>query len=126
MYRDTYRNLLSVMALVLSFGVVMTACSDDSTGNQEPIPDVVSFIKVTPSNSTLQVGGTVQLSAEAFNQFGSPMAGVAFSWLSLNGDIATVDNAGLVTAEGEGSTGVFAVAPNLERGGSAVEVVITP
>ncbi len=116
------RALASTLTVV-AFGSVFAACGSDSGTGNPPIEDVVTTIRVTPANSTLTVGDTVRLSAQAFNQFGAAMAGVTFTWLSVDDAIASVDDAGLVTAEGAGSTVVSARSGTV-TGGAAIEVLL--
>jgi Tol biopolymer transport system component/uncharacterized protein YjdB len=54
-------------------------------------------------------GDTVRLGALALDRNGYPVANVGFTWGQGSGCVATVDNAGLVTARGAGSTGVIAI-----------------
>lgn len=123
MYKTRTRLYLAATAVPVALALGLGACGDDSSTGNPPIEDVVTTIRVTPSNSTLQVGDTVRLSARAFNQFGAAMDGVTFLWLSVDNGIASVDDSGLVTAEGAGST-VISARSGTVSGGAAVEVLL--
>jgi outer membrane protein OmpA-like peptidoglycan-associated protein len=72
---------------------------------------VLTHIAVNPGTATLaSLRATTQFSAIAHDQKGRPMAGKVFSWRSSNPAVATVSNTGLVTATGDGSATISAVA----------------
>ena len=72
---------------------------------------VLTHIAVNPGTATLaSLRATTQFSAIAHDQKGRPMAGKVFSWRSSNPSVATVSNAGLVTAVGDGSATISAMA----------------
>jgi uncharacterized protein YjdB len=54
------------------------------------------------------VGSTVQLSAQALDAAGNPLSGVAFSWSSSDGGVASVNGSGLVNAKKEGAVTITA------------------
>lgn len=82
----------------------------------------VAGVLVTPSSATLAaVGDVVQLSAEVLDDNGNPVVGGAVTWSSSDESVVTVDQAGLVTAVGDGSATVAAVAGGVT--GSAQVVV---
>ena len=71
------------------------------------MPAIVS-VEVSPSAETIAVGMTLQLSAEALDANGQPVAGAEFSWESNNTSVATVDPMGLVTGIAEGTATITA------------------
>ena len=82
----------------------------------------VASVEVSPSMVDLTSWGeTVQLTAEAVDTNGYPVAGTAFSWESDNVPMATVDAVGAVTAIGNGTATITASAGSVS--GSAVVVV---
>ena len=90
------------------------ACSD------EPLrePPRATTVTVAPSTTNLTaVGATVQLSTEVLDQYGDVMAGISVSWSSSAAPVATVDTSGLVTAVGNGTAMITAMAD--EASGSA-------
>ncbi len=75
-------------------------------------------IAIDPQTATLTaIGETVQLTATVLDRNEQPVAGVAVSWTSSDTGVATVDDEGLVTAVGNGSTEITA------RSGSASATV---
>ena len=77
---------------------------------------------VTPSTAEFgAVGATVQLMAEARDQSGQVIAGVAITWSSSDASVATVNAGGLVTATGNGSATIAATAGSAS--GSATATV---
>ena len=116
------RNAAGAWALANgSFGI----CNDD--GETPPDPEVASVI-VSPTSTSVAVGGTVALSAAALDASNAPINGVTFSWISSNPVVATVSATGSVTALAEGVTSITATAPNGVSGSSVVTVtaVTTP
>jgi len=83
----------------------LAACGGGSTA-----PDPVTNVTVAAPASTLVAGRTMQLSATALNASGSVLTGRAIAWSSSNQSLATVSPSGLVTAVGEGSVTISAVA----------------
>jgi uncharacterized protein YjdB len=80
-------------------------------------------VEVTPASATLlALGETRQLTAVARAGDGTAIPGASFAWLTRDPAAVAVDQAGLVTAAGAGSTWVVA-----ETGGAAdsAEVTVT-
>jgi len=64
-------------------------------------------ITVSPPSSTLARGGTVHLTAAIKDTNGNPMTGTV-AWATDNPGVAAVDDAGVVTATGVGTTTIAA------------------
>ena len=62
----------------------------------------VVSVEVSPSAETIGLGGTLQLTAEGFNESGHAVAEAEFSWESSAAAVATVDASGLVTGIADG------------------------
>jgi len=108
------RILLAVTALV-------AACGDE--GPTDPSARVPASITITPSSVTLAaIGQTVQLTAAARDQSGQIMTGVAITWASSDGSVATVDSTGLVTAVWNGSVEITASSVSGVAGSADVTV----
>ena len=115
----------------------VTATAGDAAGTATvTVKQLAIDVEVDPAADTLLVlGDTVQLSAEAFDANGNAIADAAFTWTSDDTLVATVDNDGLTTAEGNGTatitaaagaaTGSAAVTVELRRGKIA-EVTVSP
>ena len=80
----------------------------------------VVSVEVSPSAETIGLGGTLQLTAEGFNESGNAVAGAEFSWESSATAIATVDASGLVTGVAEGVAMITA-----SSGGTSATATIT-
>ena len=75
-------------------------------------------IDIEPDMATLMsLGETVQLTASVVDQNGQQVVGVVVTWSSGNEEVATVDNAGLVTAVSNGTAQITA------RAGSASQSI---
>ena len=73
------------------------------------LPGPVATIDVTPDSVSLGGAGEVaQLTAAAWDQYGNAILGVAFAWSSGDEAVATVNQTGLVTGVGSGTTTVSA------------------
>jgi uncharacterized protein YjdB len=81
----------------------------------------VASVTVTPNSGTLQIGGTLQLSANITDAAAVPIPGKVASWSSSNASIATVSTSGLVTAVGSGTATVTATSDGVS--GTATIVV---
>lgn len=90
------------------------------------LPDnaAVTAVVVTPILDTLIVGAQRQLVATAHNSSGATVAGRMFTWSSSNDAIASVSNAGLVSAHAPGSVIIAANTSNVV--GTAALVVTGP
>ncbi|MFN8669656.1 MAG: Ig-like domain-containing protein [Gemmatimonadaceae bacterium] len=80
--------------------------SGTATINVTPVP--VAFIDVAPTSGTLTVGGTLQLTATTKDANRNVLPGRGITWISGAPSVATVTQAGLVTAVGTGSALIFA------------------
>jgi hypothetical protein len=91
-----------------------------------PVGDIamVMAVVVTPAADTLAVGAQQQLVAAAHNSSGATVPGRMFTWSSSNDAIASVSNAGLVTAHAPGSVIIAANTNNVV--GTAPIVVTAP
>ena len=88
-----------------------------------PAAAIVAYIDVTPYGTTLSgLGDTVRLIAEPFDSTDTPIGSRTIDWFSLNDKVATVDNSGLVTAQGNGQTTIVAEADGA-FGGAVVNVL---
>ncbi|MGB7923032.1 MAG: lamin tail domain-containing protein, partial [Pyrinomonadaceae bacterium] len=70
-------------------------------------------IDVTPASARAPIGGTQQFTARAFDANNNEIVGVQFTWTSSNKAVATIDQNGLATALGLGTTTITASAQNL-------------
>lgn len=73
----------------------------------------VQAVTITPADDTVAVGERVQLIAAARSSSGEVVANRTFMWSSSNDAIASVSNAGLVTAYAPGSVVIAANTSNV-------------
>ena len=90
----------------------------------QPADDVVQAVVINPAADTLGVGERVQLVASAYNSSGGMVPNKMFAWSSSNAAIASVNNAGLVTAHASGAVVIAANTDNVV--GIANMVVASP
>ncbi|HJU57023.1 MAG TPA: lamin tail domain-containing protein, partial [Pyrinomonadaceae bacterium] len=72
------------------------------------VPRVLTGVEVTPSTATIPVSGQQQFTARGLDQFGNAMPGLTFTWESTDTSVATVDQNGLATGVGIGTTTIKA------------------
>ncbi len=65
---------------------------------------------VSPAEGTIAWGDTLRLAAKALDDNGHQVAGAAFSWSSSDGEVARVDETGLVEGVSEGTVKITAAA----------------
>ena len=105
--------------------VVLLACGGEGASTRPPDtgPTVTTIVISGPPGS-LQVGATFALAAEVRDQAGTVMAGKTPTWSSANQSIATVSNAGVMTAVASGATSISATVEG--KSGSVNVTVISP
>ena len=77
-------------------------------------------VVISPSDATLDLGGTQQFSAQLFRN--GAQARALFTWSSSNPQVATVSPAGLVTAVAAGAATITAIESSKQRGTAHVTV----
>ena len=97
------------------------------------VEQTVARIEVRPTAVTLEtLAGTASFSAVAFDAGGAQMDGQTFRWSSSNAAVATIDQAGLASARGVGSTvikaeiGAISATATLDVSQKVVLVEVTP
>ena len=63
----------------------------------------IDAVVVEPADAMIQVGGTIQLSASAFDVDGNEISDLSFEWSSDAESVATVSDSGQVTGVAEGT-----------------------
>ncbi|WP_214021214.1 Ig-like domain-containing protein, partial [Methanoculleus sp.] len=100
-------------------GVSGTATVTVNASAEEPVLD---RIEVTPAAVTLEIDGTEQFFATAFDESGNEMTGVEIAWTSDNETVGTIgESSGLFTAHAAGTANVTATAEGVT--GSATVTV---
>src|SRR6266550_4519852 len=85
------------------------------------VPSVLAVV-VSPSEDTLAVGERVQLVANAHSSGGTVIPNRDFMWSSSNDAIASVSNAGLVTAH---AAGIVVIAANTSNVVGTARILVT-
>ena len=87
----------------------VTATSASASGSASvTVSQRVVSVTVIPAADTIAPGDSLQLTAEALDANGHPVRAAAFSWVSSDASVATVDQSGLVRAVAEGVAAVTA------------------
>ncbi|MBV8052056.1 MAG: Ig-like domain-containing protein [Acidobacteriaceae bacterium] len=73
---------------------------------------ILTTISATPSTATVQAGSSTSFSVTGLDQFGLPITGLTFAWVSSNPSVATVN---AINSEGQNGAIATGVA---QRGGS--------
>jgi hypothetical protein len=94
----------------------------EGSANVTVLPRPVSVIQVTPALVSLLPGDTLRLSAVARDARDSLVASAAYTWLSDDVHIASVDASGLVMGNAPGTATLFATVEGVS-GSAAIDVV---
>jgi len=65
-------------------------------------------VELTPAEATISVGGTLQMSALAYNKKGSLLPNAPIQWQSSAPNVGTVSASGLVAGVSAGQTNILA------------------
>lgn len=113
-----YRTPLVAAGLLLG-----AACGSDATGSSSVIPPGdVARVEVSPAQATVDQGGSVQLSATAYDARSREVQGRSVAWSSAASTIASVSAGGLVTGVTTGSVTITATVDG-RRGTASVSVI---
>src|SRR5207249_7053658 len=101
------------LATAAGYGSTTITATTGSVGGTATLTvdlaSTVATVVVTPSAATLRaLGARQQFRAEARDQHGAVVPGVAFTWASGQPSVATIDGTGLATAAGDGLTTITA------------------
>ena len=90
--------------------VTITATSQSKSGSTgvTVVPVPVHSVTLTPDSARVELGDQVQYNAVPRDSAGNPLAGRVVTWSVTDFGIATIDNNGLATSNGRGSTRVIA------------------
>jgi uncharacterized protein YjdB len=114
----TFASNKPAVALVTSGGTVtgvaagsaiITAMSEGKSATATvTVQPAVASVALSPPVAFLRRGGTVRLSATAYDASGNPITGRAVTWDSRDDHVATVDAAGVVEAKRSGTVTISA------------------
>lgn len=98
-------------ATIVAMLAIGTACAKGEAIGPDTATASVRSVEVTPGSATLGVGESVQLYATVMLTDDRP--GAVGSWTTFNAAVATVNGAGMVRAEGEGTAWIVARSGNV-------------
>ena len=111
---DTLVAVVDSAGLVMAVGggttKVTAAAGDVADTVVVTVMQSAGTVVVSPSESTVALGDTLRLTAEAFDANGHAVKGATFSWSSSNAGVAQVDDSGLVEALAAGTVRIRATA----------------
>jgi len=105
----TIRQFALVALAAGAAGLAAVACGDPGTEPDPPPESSVASVSVTPAEDSIAAGETTQFSASAEDADGSGIS-TDFSWSSTNTSVATVDDQGVATGQGDGMAEIVASA----------------
>lgn len=109
--------------MTLSLRLACLAALLAACGGTDPGDDpVVASVDLAPDAPSLETGATLQLTATLRTSGGTVVSGRPITWTSSEEGVATVDEGGLVTGVGPGSSEVTATADGVS---GAVTVSVT-
>jgi len=106
-------STLGLVSAVAAGTATIKATSDGKTGAAQivvslPPPAAVAAVSLAPSTLSLQVGNASNLVATLRDSSGTALSGRTVAWMSSAPAVATVSNAGAVTAVGAGTAVITA------------------
>jgi uncharacterized protein YjdB len=105
--------------------VTATSESKSSTAAITVTNVPVASVTVSPTSSSIAVGGTQQLSAVTKDAAGNTLTGRVVTWASSNTAVATVNGSGLVTGRAAGTATITATSEG-KSGTAAITVTVVP
>jgi hypothetical protein len=107
---------------IAAFSICVASCGDDSGQNVGPVPRVAR-IDVTPQAADVDVTGTQQYTAFAFDAQGQSVSGTTFSWSTSSSAVASVSSNGLATGVAPGNATVTAATGGV-TGSASIRVIL--
>jgi uncharacterized protein YjdB len=107
--------------------VTIGAISEGKTGTASLTvnPAPVSSVTVSPPAQTIDDGNTANFTATLKDAHGNTLSGRVIAWSSSDETVATVDNAGVATSTGPGSTTITATSEG-QSGTATLQVDLAP
>ncbi len=85
----------------------------------------VAAVTVDPASASVSQGQTLQVSADAVDQYGNSLEGLTYTWSSSDAAAATVDNSGRITGVSAGTAQIRATTGGV-HGGTQITVTGPP
>ena len=125
-------NATSGMVTARAAGATKITASSEGVIGAAPLsvttttPVAVASVSVSPASSSVQVGGTLQLSATTRDASGNVLTGRVVRWSSANTSIARIDSiSGFFTALAVGPVTITATSET-KTGTAAITVIVPP
>ncbi len=103
--------------------IVLASCEGGSTFDVDDRR--IAVITIRPATPFVDVGGTVQLAATAYDTESNIVSAAAFVWGSFNEAVAIVNENGLVTGVAEGTAIIDAKIPGVAVSAGSASVTVT-
>ena len=105
----------------------LTACGGGNTETNVSAPSssgsTIATVVVAPTAPTIEMGQTHQFEAAAKDAKGDTIAGVAFTWVSSNPAVASINGSGVATAHLAGSTTITATSGGVDSNQSTLTII---
>jgi hypothetical protein len=85
-------------------------------------PPSLTTIMVTPATSSIFIGGSQQLTAVGYDQYGTAISGITFTWSSTNPNVTPVSGAGLASGVAVGTVQITASASGVSSSPASLTV----
>ena len=120
-----------LVTAVAAGSATITATSETKTGTaaitvSAPAPVPVATVSVSPATASLQVGGTVQLSAVTRDANNNVLTGRTITWSSSNSALSSVSASGLVTGVAAGGATITAMSETKTGTAAMTVTVVVP
>lgn len=109
---------------LITSAVVAAACSS-GCGSASNTPNVAS-VAVSPSITSVVIGGTTQLTGTPKDATGNPVTGQTVTWSTGNASVASVSNTGLVTGVAAGGPVTITATSDGINGTASITVTPVP
>ena len=105
--------------------ITVTSCNLTATATVEILAGDIYSVSVTPAETSVVAGGSVQFVASAYDRWGNPVADAAFQW-GASASLGAIDGSGLLTASTSVSSGTVTAVYNGVQGIAHVDIVPGP
>ena len=106
-----------------AFSVCFASCGGDDGGQNIGPGPRVTRIDVTPQATDVDVTGTQQYTALAFNAQGQSVSGKTFSWRTSSSAVASISSSGLATGVAPGNATISASTDGVS-GSASIRVIL--
>ncbi len=120
---DSVRVSLLGRVLLPAVLIVLVSCEGGSTFDVDDRR--IAVITIRPATPSIDVGGTVQLAATAYDTESNIVSAATFVWSSFNEAVATVNENGLVMGVAEGTAIIDAKIPAVAVSAGSASVTVT-